>query len=112
MVSRAAVSLSGKIAARGAGELDPFQHAVMNKTVMHDQVFGPKQIADRGHVGCVPADEDYAILDLVERRQGLLELALDGTLPATRRLAEAEVPYRSIAAVAALLTRGCPARPR
>src|SRR5260221_9300396 len=69
-----------KGAARRTGELDAFQDAVMDETIVHDQVLWPEQMTDRGYVGGVAADEDHAVLDLVECRQRLLKLTLHGPL--------------------------------
>src|SRR5882762_2625312 len=68
-----------KGAPRCARELDPFQDTVMDETVVHHQVLGPEEVADRRYIGRVAADKHHAILNFVERRQRLLELALDGT---------------------------------
>ena len=89
------MSFCGKKQPPGSRRQCPLQCGIVRQFVVKDQVSRAEQVADRGDVGGVPADEHDAVLAVEHRSEGGLEGTLH--LPFARR--DAARRHRSSVAV-------------
>ncbi len=96
----------------GAGQNAAADRAVVDPLVVDDEVLGTEQVPDGRDVGGVPAREHDRGLGAEEPGDLRLQLVVQRRLPHSSGVAELDVPYRSIAALAASRSRGWADRAR